>query len=359
MGAGFSEVCAFSKATGESQLFKPKKNQSERLEFDLLDAVLLDFPAEVFSLKDLKVLKFPTDHVHKLPQALTKLKELEELVLQTSDWWCKSADDLKKEGVGLMEVPRFVTSLSRLRVLSIYGSPRLKNIFEIPLFQLSNLVELEIVKCGITDLPSTTSSDKFQLSKLNLRGNPLRWIKLSSWLQPTAMRILILSDCNLNETPPDICDMQNLEKLDLSGNKNLHSFSSLACVRLSNLTCLNLSNCDLCGAPPLMNSLRNLNFLNLSYNKNLELFPAAACGGLINLKLLNLSWCNIQTLPNELCRMTSLEKLYLMGNKNLITFPCVTLRSLKLLDVRQCDIQQLPMEIESRQHLEVWDWRSS
>ena len=396
-------VQAVRKCSGKVELFSCVVNEENKLELDLREADLREFPEGVLKLEGLKVLKLCTDHIHSLPRSISVLDELEELFLHTTDYERRSTDDLLQSEVGLREVPYCVTQLKQLQVLSVCGNPLVAALINVLFsYKPSSLIELEMVKCGITKLIAPSCSTKLRLYKLNLSGNSVKLLKLSELVDVTVLKQLNLSDCGLKAIPAEVSDMIDLEELCLSGNNKIKIVSPSVCRTDSKLRILDLSHCDIEDLPVELGAMTSLEKLRLAHNRNLHALPESAysalmtlkhldlsysdmhlpadlcamseleelhlvnihvpqntlhsiCSKLKNLKVLNLSNSGVEKLPADLSALNSLEKLYLAENRNLHWFPapaCVALRNLKVLDLSYCGIKELPAELCELTNLE-------
>ncbi|MGJ3244528.1 MAG: COR domain-containing protein [Elainellaceae cyanobacterium] len=122
---------------------------------------------------------------------------------------------------------------------------------------------------------------------------------------------LDLAGNDLEELPPEIGHLTNLQRLDLSSN----SLSSLPAEigQLTNLQALDLSSNSLSSLPPEIGQLTNLQRLDLSSN-SLSSLPAEI-GQLTNLQTLKLSSNSLSSLPAEIGQLTNLRSLFLGSNQ--------------------------------------------
>ena len=223
--------------------------------------------------------------IHSIPKTIAKLRELEEIYLVTSEYVRYPSLSLppSSPGFGLQEVPTVVCDLPCLKVLSVCGNSAFPLLFdELMSCQLpSTLVEVQMVKCGLTQSTSSVICNSAKLQRLDLSGNDLQSFEYNN--TGTIRKLTVLND---------------LEKLNLSDNRNLHTFT---------------------------------------------------LAGLTKLKVLDLRCCNIQQLPSGMSDLHHIEKLYLGGNKLGLsfTFSCLQGKHLQTLGLYSCDIEKVQWELMS------------
>ncbi|ALO15857.1 Leucine Rich repeats (2 copies) [Salinivirga cyanobacteriivorans] len=121
---------------------------------------------------------------------------------------------------------------------------------------------------------------------------------------------LDLSNRDLEEIPPEIGELTQLEHLDLSYNyikKVPHEIGKLIYLK----TLLLLKN-QIKALPPTIGHLKSLALLDISHN-DFTTFPKEI-GFLSNLKSLDASYSELKTLPIEFIELLSLKELYLEEN---------------------------------------------
>ncbi|XP_019626607.1 PREDICTED: uncharacterized protein LOC109471708 [Branchiostoma belcheri] len=114
----------------------------------------------------------------------------------------------------------------------------------------------------------------------------------------------------LAQLPEEVFELQELEVLDLTGNKNIDISDQLT--KLTNLKVLCLHNCNLKTVPAAVMKLPQLEMLILSYNENITLPDEMS--GLINLTVLDLENCNLDTLPPVVLKLSNLQELDLSAD---------------------------------------------
>jgi Leucine-rich repeat (LRR) protein len=107
----------------------------------------------------------------------------------------------------------------------------------------------------------------------------------------TNLKVLILSDCNLDVLPPGLEKLTNLQQLDLA--QNYFKKMPPAILQLSDLTRLNFSGNDLVELPKDISRLKKLQELQLYWNADLKEIPVAI-SDLKSLKWLDLSGTSVK-----------------------------------------------------------------
>ena len=121
---------------------------------------------------------------------------------------------------------------------------------------------------------------------------------------------LDLSNRDLEEIPPEIGELTQLEHLDLSYNYIKKVPREIG--KLINLKTLLLLKNQIKALPPTIGHLKSLALLDISHN-DFTTFPKEI-GFLSNLKSLDASYSELKTLPIEFIELLSLKELYLEEN---------------------------------------------
>jgi internalin A len=152
----------------------------------------------------------------------------------------------------------------------------------------------------------------------------------------------------LNQIPPELFELKQLEKLDLSGNL-LTSIPYLI-TRLENLTSLDLSRNGLKTVPRWIAQLQNLTSLNLGGN-DFTTIPDSIIQ-LPNLTSLDLSFNDLTTIPNTITQLKNLTSLDINSNR-LKTVPdtIAQLKNLTSLDLGDNQLKTVPGWIAQLQNL--------
>ena len=311
--------------TGQLEVFAPKVDKFNGLEFDLEYASFSRFPEEICQMRKLKVLRLCIDNIHSIPKTIAKLRALEEIYLVTSHYMRSSTQRPLASALGLQEVPTVVCDLPCLKVLSVCDNSAFPLLFdELMSCQLpSTLVEVEMVRCGLTQATLSVICNNVKLWRLDLSGNDLQSFEYNN--TGTIRKLTVLND---------------LEKLDLSFNRNLHTFTLAGLTKLKELY---LSGCKIQQQQLQMSDLHHLENLNLSGNK-LGVFPTFSSLQQMNLQSLDLSNCDLEKIQSELMLFNISFLLDLSYNKRLL---CLSNKiwnglNLKILDLSGCGISSIP-----------------
>ncbi len=213
----------------------------------------------------------------------------------------------------LTELPRELTSLGNLQVLSLSGNSNLSvdNILDI-VARLPKLRELDLSAIGAERLPESIGG-LAQLEILNLHGN-----RLSSLPQAIArlqrLRMLFIGDNRLTVLPPVLGKLTSLEVLSLEGNQELDEASLRAVVGDSaRLRELSLAGCGLRMVPDGLRDLPMLSVLDLSKNSIVSI--PAWIGELKGLTIVRLEGNGISDLTESFCELANLEVLRIDGTR--------------------------------------------
>ncbi|XP_062519948.1 malignant fibrous histiocytoma-amplified sequence 1 homolog isoform X2 [Corticium candelabrum] len=368
-----ARIAAVNWETGQLEVFTPKVNKDNKLELDLQYASFSRFPEEICEMRELKVLRLCIDNIHSIPKTVAKLRELEEIYLVTSQY-VRNPYSLIPAGFGLQEVPTVVCDLPCLKVLSVCGNSAFPLLFdELMSCQLpSTLVEVQMVKCGLTQATLSVICNNVKLRRLDLSFNDLQSFECNntgtiggltvlndleklnlSWNENlhtftlaglTKLKELYLRYCNIQHLPSGMSDLHHLEKLFLDGNQ-LGVFPTFSCLQWKHLQTLDLSNCDL---EKIQWELMSPNIsyeLNLYNNYRLLCLPNNIWNGL-NLKILNLVGCGISSIPNTEVQIEQVHLPY--TSVTYLPRKFVFSPKLQKLNVRRCPLVSPPIEVCER-----------
>ncbi|KAL9345329.1 hypothetical protein Peur_063004 [Populus x canadensis] len=183
-------------------------------------------------LESLPEITVPMESLVELNLSKTGIKELPSISFKHMT----SLKILKLDGTPLKELPSSIQFLTRLQSLDMSGCSKLESFPEITV-PMESLVELNLSKTGIKEIPSISFKHMTSLKILKLDGTPLK--ELPSSIQfLTRLQSLDMSGCSKLESFPEITvPMKYLTELNLSktGIKEL-PLSIKDMVRLEELT---------------------------------------------------------------------------------------------------------------------------
>ncbi|CAM0884796.1 unnamed protein product [Alopecurus aequalis] len=243
---------------------------------------------------------------------------------------------------GKLQLPRMAFSRSRyMRVLDLSGRSVGRQSTPSNLCLSESSVELQTTSNNIV-LPSSIHQAKL-LRYLDATSLPINSLP-KSFHTLKYMQTLILSKCSLEILPDNICSLDKLCYLDLSGNINLIDLP-VSLGKLSKLSFLNLSGCSMLQQlPESIYELACLQHLNMSMCRAIKNLPRKF-GTLLKLIFLSLSGCSELTkLPHDL-RLKSLEHLDLSSCHELEYLPSDfgNLQNLVFLNLSDCyKVSMLP-----------------
>jgi len=177
------------------------------------------------------------------------------------------------------------------------------------------------------------------------------------------LRTLILNEIGISEIPEHICELPQLQILDLSWCDNIHLPTNID--KLINLKQLKLVRCrSIESLPVSIGNLENLHSLDLSSCIKITSIPESI-GNLTNLRELHLFGClNLIKIPDNIDKLTKLEVLDISGYESkegdiystLITSLPESIGDLQNLRVLRLDycggLSELPETISKLQNLE-------
>ncbi|WP_223214460.1 MULTISPECIES: type III secretion system leucine-rich repeat domain-containing effector XopL [Xanthomonas] len=213
-----------------------------RVSLELHSVPLPQFPDQAYRLSHLQHMTINAAGLMELPATMQQFAGLETLTLAHNP---------------LDSLPTSIASLSRLRELSIFSCPELKELPERLARTnasgehegLVNLQKLQLVGTGITSLPASITGLQ-SLKTLQIRNSPLSALAPAIHQMPrleeldlegctalcnyppifggsAPLKRLSLKDCsNLRTLPLDIHRLTQLEELDLRGCENLSRLPS-------------------------------------------------------------------------------------------------------------------------------------
>lgn len=283
---------------------------------------------------------------------------------------------LNLSSLKITSLPSSILHLGELRWLVLRGCSELA---ELPMLkQFRKLEVLDLSGCrSLTEIEGKSLRFAKKLRLLNLSQTQIRCLPSLNGL--VGLTHLLLSECSLLKTLPDLKDLTSLQILDVSSSItlneiNIKSFNSkqLQILDLSNTAVtvlpstkalVNLELLDLSNASNLarvndksLQHLRLLRVLNLSKssisylpsisNLNLQKLLLPDCKfllelpeleGLVQLEELDLSGCLLLKELPHFNTLVKLKKLHLSDCSSLVTLPCLSQnRLLEVLDLSGC-----------------------
>ncbi len=263
-------------------------------------------------------------------------------LLQTLDEWVKQGEGRECKFVAKLRITNFLENIkkgdftNKALKLDGLGLQSLPDIFgKEPL--ISAIETLYLNNNQFTSFPLEICKLE-HLKNLSLSGNQLESLPEGIG-ELKHLEELYLSRNRLTSFPLEICKLEHLRNLSLSGNK-LESLPEEIC-ELKHLEELYLSGNKLESIPVRIGQLKSLFVLKLSENR-LRSLPGQICE-LANLELLALSGNPLELIPNKICQLTKLTILYLVNTK-LQSLPneICELKNLRTLNVSNNHLTGLP-----------------
>ena len=249
----------------------------------LSNTFISKIPSSIGNLKHLQILEIghlekQNLHLFTIPQSIRKLKKIVyiNLIGNPNLEWHKTFLSLSKLpkliNVALMynnykKLPKKITKLSSLEMIWLGKNPNLdlKDTFS-KLSKLDNLSQLGLGGNGHTELADEIILLK-NIHNLWLSGN--NWKSLNGLQYLPNLTQLSLNNCNLSLFPKDLMQCEKLEYLSLLRNPNMNFDEVLNVIPLS-VKVLNLSNNNINKLSINLLSKANLKKLILNNNNILE-----------------------------------------------------------------------------------------
>jgi leucine-rich repeat protein SHOC2 len=273
------------------------------------------------------------------------------------------------------EIPNSISALTHLHTFKLFGYGQNVNVNSItslhnqiqtcmiehvrltsnlndksnPVYTLTKLQHLELIRCEISELNETISnltslqtllfSNNFGLKRL-----PSSMTKLTSLLHLSLDSTNIQSDTLISV----VCKLPSLQVLELNWTKQLETLPSQIS-QLTSLQHLSLSYNGITSLPTQVGLLTQLHTLNLDGCFSLSILPTQI-GLLSQLRVYNLSNCqSLNSLPTQIGLLTQLHTLNLDGCFSLSILPTQIglLTQLHTLNLYCCyDLNNIPTELE-------------
>ncbi|XP_062251442.1 volume-regulated anion channel subunit LRRC8C [Platichthys flesus] len=327
--------------TAEKLRQRLQTNTNNRLELQLF--MLPGLPDTVFELTELQSLKLEIINNVAIPASISQLEDLQELSLyQCCLKLHTTATSFLKENLKVLrvkfddnrELPHWMYCLRNLEELSLNGSlspDASKNIVLESLREMKCLKTLSL-KSNLTKIPQSIVDVSSHLQRLYLHNDGTKLVMLNNLKKMTNLIELELVRCDLERIPHAVFSLTSLQELDLKEN-NIRSIEEIISFQhLRKLTCLKLWYNGIMYIPEHIKKLGSLERLYFSYNK-IEILPSHLflCN---KLRYLDLSNNDIRFIPPEIGVLQSLQYFSVTYNKleNLPDelFFCKKLKTLKL-----------------------------
>ncbi|KAH8254073.1 hypothetical protein KR032_008325 [Drosophila birchii] len=300
------------------QEFKPYQAMKS-----LVFAVIVNVPEEIKSCKHLTHLDLSCNSLQRLPDAITSLISLQELLLNETY---------------LEFLPANFGRLVNLRILEL----RLNNLITLPksMVRLVNLQRLDIGGNEFTELPEVVGELK-SLRELWIDFNQIRRVS------PNIGKLRDLqhfeANGNLLDTlPSELSNWRNVEVLSICSN-SLEAFP-FSVGMLKSLVTFKCESNGLTELPDSISYLEQLEELVLSHNKLIRL--PSTIGMLRSLRFLFADDNQLRQLPDELCSCQQLSVLSVANNQlSALPHNIGNLGKLRVLNVVNNYINALPVSM--------------
>ena len=271
----------------------------------MIDSIILNYEegkveppeltlTEKFSqLHQLEELRIYSAQIEKFPDSITNLKKLTTLVLTGKD-----GDIYRYRGFTghyLNQLPDNIGNLTNLHYVDFSRH----NLTYLPdgFGNLTNLDYLDLYHNSLTSLPESFKNLR-HLKTLYL-NNQIPYYKKNKSSQE-----------KFNSFPDVLCELNSLEKLDLSQNFIRTLPDSIK--NLQNLTTLNMGDNKLNFLPEGVYNLENLRSLSVMHNRLKEI--PKTIENLTSLEVFDISANrSLKILPDSIIKLKNIKKLYLQG----------------------------------------------
>ncbi|GLJ48025.1 hypothetical protein SUGI_1014210 [Cryptomeria japonica] len=235
---------------------------------------------------------------------------------------------------------RNLPSLKKLKILKIFSSWSLENLWEHDTDAPVHLKELVIEKCErLREFPRSIGCLK-NLKKIIIRPYHLSWLSAlpQEFCNLQSLEHVEIRSCaNLSSLPRNFGELTNLKHLNLNGCTALKMLPD-SFKKLTRLEHLNLENCgELIIKSDVVENMRKLRYLNLTWCKKLEELRLPEVASLTNLYL---KGTGLKQLPSNIFHLTKLTELAI-GGEFLETLPSSLGNSSPLNKIEITDCQGL------------------
>ncbi|XP_078659759.1 uncharacterized protein LOC144904619 isoform X2 [Branchiostoma floridae x Branchiostoma belcheri] len=201
-----------------------------------------------------------------------------------------------------------------------------------------------------TNIPKRKSLKKGSVHHKDVNDEEGGWTESYLRSQMKGSKELDLSNKTLEEIPPSVFNITEVEILDVSDNQLGSIPVSIA--NLSNLTEMRATGCDLREISGNVSKCKFLTKIDFSRNPHITTFPATM-KQLVHLKYLTLSDCKLKSFPNNLTLLATIETLDVSKNV-LTTLPSEVsgLKRLKVLILNDNVFESIPETVKSLARLD-------
>lgn len=236
-----------------------------------------------------------------------------------------------RRGAGIISTLEAARQTARPDTVNMLAFNQL-DLTEIPevIYRFPNLIELDLSKNALHQLPARVTSAIPTLKKLSLLGNAIPDDSLF-FTRNKHLTGLNIQGNRLTRVPRSVRFNRRLESLWL-GNNKLASLDTKTLRRLHRLNDLNLYSAGLTVLPNTIGRLKHVRVLDLYYNRFSEL--PRQIGRMKRLEQLAISHNNLSQLPKSLARLRRLQMLYAHHNRiSQLPNEFTRLKNLRVLDV--------------------------
>ncbi|MBD3350722.1 MAG: hypothetical protein GF364_04460, partial [Candidatus Lokiarchaeota archaeon] len=325
---------------------------------DLGGNELESLPKSFGSLESLNTLRINLNNLKNIPKSFKDLSKLKILDLNSAN--LEKIPDICKP---IIDLPSLEIMLLSKNPLS--GIPKWFSEFTV-------LKELYIEDCGLDKL-GDTFKPLVEIKSLEVLGLTQNGLKtLPSWLaQFTNLKCLRLASNNFEEFPTILCQLNNLEELELQGHLDRYGYLSNKlttlpeCIgKMTNLRVLNLMNNQINQLPDSIGGLKKLEVIDITgkiyflermqhYTNRLDRLPKSFCE-LEALKKCIMPFNRIKELPQNFGKLKNLEVINFHNNElEEIPSSFFDIPSLLEVDLSKNSIKSLPAGnvADSKDHL--------
>ena len=260
---------------------------------------LLDFLKQLHETETTQVLSLQDRGLTDIPGIVKRCKDLKKLDFSKNQ--CKHISsfvgllvhitDLNLRGNRLKDCPVEIGTMTKMKLFDL-GENRLKMVPDC-LASLHRMNLLWLDNNAISKIP-TWVADLESLQYLNLDYNKVQTLE-QNFGHLRSLRTLLLRSNDLLQFPESVCNITDLEELNLNDNKKLFVLPG-AILQLRSLTTLQMDDCGLLRLHDSIGFCTSLRFLSVSGN-NIAMIPPTF-SSLMQLEILNVASNKIVFFPS-------------------------------------------------------------